>query len=156
MQHSIRQLQVERTQTLRSWTLAKSKEGEDEKTANFQLDVQVLGKDTDGDEISSCSISENKNLVKQKREPSGKQQKAGLTLIRKLLSQSNIKNKSTSGINTQCIKVAEAIKRFSETLTAVPSNKRNSRSRNVVQSLIDGEYVKTGTSNSEDWLWVET
>ena len=149
-------IQVERTQTLRSWTLAKSKEGEDGKTVGFQLNTHQLGKDRDGDSITACSISKNISHITQKREPSGKQQKAGLTLIRKLLSQSNIKNKCTSGANTQCIKVAEAIERFSETLTAVPSNKRNSRSGSVVQSLINGGYVKTGTSNSEGWLWVET
>ena len=88
--------------------------------------------------------------LSEKREPSGKQQKAGFTLVKKLISQSQEKSKASSGVNTPCIKVAEAVERFSETLTTHQSNKRRSTARRVIQGLIDNDFLVTGSSDSED------
>ena len=146
-------IQVERTLTSRNWALAKSKEGEDDKTEHFELKAQELGKDSDGDLVTSCSVSWDKHPLTVRKEPSGKQQRAALSVVTKLLSTSNTKNKATAGSDTRCIKVEIAIDRFAETLTTHQKNKRRSTARRVIQSLIDNEFLETGTSNSEDWLW---
>ena len=77
-------IQVERTQTVRTWTLSKSKEEADGKTANFDLHSYALGRDSDKDLITSCSVKEITSSAITRREPNGSQQKAAFALIKNL------------------------------------------------------------------------
>ena len=49
-------IEVKRSGDQREWSVAKSKDGEDGKTHNFELSVVNLGFDEDGDPITSCTI----------------------------------------------------------------------------------------------------
>jgi RecA-family ATPase len=49
-------IELKRSGDQREWSVAKSKDGEDGKTHNFELKVVKLGQDIDGDPITSCTI----------------------------------------------------------------------------------------------------
>jgi hypothetical protein len=49
-------IEVKRSGDQREWSVAKSKDGEDGRTHNFELSVVNLGFDSDGDPITSCTI----------------------------------------------------------------------------------------------------
>jgi putative DNA primase/helicase len=47
----------------RGWSVAKSKDGQDGVAHNFSLKVHTLGKDADGDEITSCSVERTASAI---------------------------------------------------------------------------------------------
>jgi hypothetical protein len=49
-------IEVVRNQSVRHWSVAKSKDGEDGTEVAFKLVIHNLGKDSDGEEITSCSV----------------------------------------------------------------------------------------------------
>ena len=49
-------IEVEKSNEKRSWSIAKAKDGQDGKSFPFKLKLHNLGKDSDGDEITSCTI----------------------------------------------------------------------------------------------------
>lgn len=51
-------IEVSRDGDLREWKTAKVKDGRDDKSAKFKLQEVVLGTDEDGEEITSCVVSE--------------------------------------------------------------------------------------------------
>ncbi len=48
-------IEVARDQAGRSWSVAKTKDGADGRCVKFRLAVHQLGKDTDGEDITSCT-----------------------------------------------------------------------------------------------------
>lgn len=138
----------------RSWLVDKNKDGADGQSFPFQLEVQTLGVDADGDSITSCTIERNTNPIFQKPEPSGKAQKAAYKLIKQSLFTSLDLNKCNSGSQVQCIKVEDAVTKLASTLTTLASNKRSNRARSIIGSLTLGSYLGTGLELDEGWLWL--
>ena len=145
---------VERSANSRFWSAAKVKDGEDGKQVAFQLHRVVLGKDADGDEISSCAVGPDTNAIFKPSEPSGKSQRSALSTIRRLLSASSDTGQAGCAPQTQCLKVEDAISEVAATLTSVEANKRRNRARTVVSGLIEGGYLQSAIEGSgEAWLW---
>ena len=55
-------IEVQRNGDSRSWSIAKSKDGEDGRSQSFKLNGITLGVDADGDPITSCTVEVDHNL----------------------------------------------------------------------------------------------
>jgi hypothetical protein len=147
-------IEVNRNDQKRSWSIAKTKDGEDGKTANFKLKVHVLGQDTDGEDITSCSIEPDHSAIFVKKEPSGERQKIALKAIQRALAASKDFGIASSGSSTPCITVDEAKSEVANQLTTEDKSKRRSRAKELINALIKGGYLGTGLDASYDgWLW---
>lgn len=139
----------------RSWSVAKSKDGGDEKTVRFVLKAHILGKDPDGDDITSCTVEPDTSSIFVTKQPSGKQQQAALATLRRELSNSATTGKSNSGANTQCLRVDEAITAVANSLTTEAANKRRNRSKTLINGLVAGGFLETTLDpQGEGWLWL--
>jgi hypothetical protein len=147
-------IEVQRSDQKRSWTVAKSKDGEDGKTVNFKLKHHVLGQDADGEDITSCSIEPDHSAIFVTKEPSGDKQKKALGAVKQTLASSPHLGVAGSGSNTPCITVSDAVAAVSVTLTTELNNKRNNRAKTLIESLIKGDYLGTGLDAAGDgWVW---
>ena len=145
-------IEVEHNATGRSWTIAKSKDGEDGATFPFKLREHNLGKDADGGDITSCAVQ--LAGVFQTREPTGKQQRPALRQLKAVLQKSADLGKAGCGVQTKCLPVEEAIKAIASTLTTVAKNKCTHRAKDVLDGLVKGGYVNTGFDGDEGWVWL--
>jgi energy-coupling factor transporter ATP-binding protein EcfA2 len=138
----------------RSWAVAKAKDGEDNKTANFRLKRHVLDQDAEGEDIVSCSVEPDTSQVFVTREPSGAKQKLALAAIRRALVSATNAGKCTAGTGTPCLSVTEAIAVVAAELTTDPANKRNYKAKGLIDSLLGGGFVCSGLDAQGDgWLW---
>jgi putative DNA primase/helicase len=147
-------IEVHRNDQKRSWTVAKTKDGEDGKTVNFRLKHHVLGQDVDGEDITSCTIEADAAQVLVMREPSGAKQKLALAAIRRALMSATNTGKCTSGPGTPCLSVTEAIAAVATELTTDPANKRNNKAKSLIDGLLVGGYLCSGIgAQGEGWVW---
>jgi len=128
----------------RSWLLEKSKDGEDGKSFGFRLEKHILGIDSDGDDITSCTIDRDHTILFSKPEPSGSKQKVAFKAIKQALSNTIIKK----------ITVEAAVSEIVNSFPAVVSNKRNNNARQILGSLIAGGYLSSELVNDEGWIWL--
>jgi hypothetical protein len=138
----------------RSWSVAKSKDGEDGKEVKFRLQTHVLGQDSDGEDITSCTVTPDNSALFVTRQPNGKVQQAALARIKLEINASRFKGKCTSGKDTKCLRVEDAITAVANTLTTTASNKRRNRAKQLVTGLIAGNYLSSALQNDEGWLWL--
>lgn len=127
----------------KSWLLEKSKDGEDGKSFGFRLEVQELGVDSDGDSITSCTVQRDHNLICNKPEPSGSQQKVVLKAIKEKLKL------------TLKMTIDEAVEAIKPTLTVTKSNQRNNRARTIIQGLINSGHLRSAIENDEGVIWMD-
>ena len=114
----------------------------------------MLGKDADGEDITSCSIEPDQSSVFVKKEPSGDKQKKALNAVKQVLASSVHLGKAGSGPSTPCITVSDAIAEVAVTLTTELKNKRNNRAKTLIDSLIKGDHLGTGLDAASDgWVW---
>ncbi len=147
-------IEVERTMHGRAWTVNKVKDGEDGKSLPFNLKVHNLGNDIDGDPLTSCTVERDFGQLFQVREPTGKDQKPALRLIKNEIAGGVDVGKAGAGAATKCGKVEDSILKVAGTLTGYPANKRTNRARAIVQSLMDGHYLSSGLDGDEAWVWL--
>jgi len=147
-------IEVERNANGRAWVVAKVKDGSDGQKFPFTLKHHTLGTDSDGDPLTSCTVERDYGQVFQKPEPSGKDQKVALKLLKAEIPLSADVNKAGSGKQTQCLKVEDAVTRIAGTLTTVVANKRNNRAREILKSLIGGRHISSGLEADEGWVWL--
>ena len=138
----------------RSWVIEKNKDGPDGQSFAFRLESVHLGLDADGESVTSCVVERNTNVIFQKPEPSGKDQKPALKLIKQTLLNSADFNKCNSGAQTQCIKAEDAINVVAGTLSTVAKNKRNNRAKTIIEGLIQGGFLGAGVEFDVGWLWL--
>lgn len=75
-------IEVRRDGTHRSWKAAKVKDGSDDFEVPFVLDEVCLGRDADGELITSCVARFDPQRTAVRKEPGGKRQQAVLNVIR--------------------------------------------------------------------------
>lgn len=150
-------IEVERTATQRSWSVAKAKDGEDGKSVPFELKLHVLGVDADGDEITSCTITPVHGNIFAKPQPKGQRQQAALKAVeRHIASLAN----PTLGIagspaGTVSLSFEDAVSHLSGTLHETPKHKRNNEARRLLKALAAGGFLGTTLdANQEAWCWV--
>jgi RecA/RadA recombinase len=150
-------IEVERdAKGTRTWSVAKAKDGEDGKRVAFKLVQHALGRDADGDEISSCSVAPDSSAIFVKPEPSGRNQKLALKAIKAALSGPQ----ATTGVaacpaGTACLMMEYAVAASAASLTTVDKKKRVNTARNTVNSLIQGGFLESGLDAAgEAWCWL--
>ena len=147
-------IEVTRTDNRRAWSAAKVKDGEDGLGVPFILKVVELGRDSDGDPITSCVVGLDADAAPVRREPSGKAQKAALNTIRRALGQSQDMGRCGCGPQTPCMRVDAAISEYAATLTTEASNRRTTRAKTLVQGLIANGHLRTELDDvGEGWVW---
>ena len=150
-------IEVERSNDKRSWSIAKAKDGQDGKSFPFELKFHKLGTDSDGDEITSCTIAPALANIFTKPQPKGaKQQEA----LRKLKAEINASGIPQAGLmrcpaNTKCIEVEDAITHLAGTLTTTAKNKRSHEARRLMTALTASSHLESSIDASGDaWCWI--
>jgi putative DNA primase/helicase len=151
-------IEVERSASgSRAWTVAKAKDGEDGKQMSFKLIRHVLGIDSDGEEISSCSVAPDHAQIFVKTEPQGQRQKAALKALKAAIASPQCTTTGIAGCpsGTKCMKVEDAVLVIAGALVTTASNKRTNAARSLLQSLLTSSHLVAGTdSTKEAWCWL--
>jgi len=147
-------IEVHRSDEKRSWSVAKSKDADDGGVVHFRLKHHVLGQDVDGEDITSCTVEADTAQVLVMREPSGAKQKLALAAIRRALASTTNSGKCTAGTGTPCLSVTEAIAAVAAELTTDLANKRNNKAKSLIDSLLAGGFISSGTdARGDGWIW---
>ena len=150
-------IEVQRLNEIRSWSIAKAKDGQDGKNLPFELKVHTLGTDLDGDDITSCTIERRLPNIFVKPSPKGAKQQAALKAIKVHIT--NLVN-PTLGIagsqsNAVCLKFEDAVSFLAGTLETTVKHKRNSEARRLLKGLTDSGHLQTGLdANADTWCWI--
>ena len=150
-------IEVEKSNDKRSWSIAKAKDGQDGKNFPFNLKVHNLGTDADGDDITSCTIERALPNIFIKPPPQGpKQQSAFKALkvhIATLVNPPLGLVGSPSGM--PCMKFEDAVSYLAGTLTTTAKNKRSNEARRLLAGLHHSGHIDTGLDASSDsWCWI--
>lgn len=137
----------------KAWSVAKSKDSEDGRKTAFQLKRHSLGVDEDGDEISSCTVEPDISAAFRKPEPTGKQQKAALELLRNIIKSSSNRGVAGCPSGSGCVTVHEAVSGVASILTTTEKNKRNNRAKQIIDGLIAGGFLDSGLDGGEGVVW---
>ena len=138
------------------WGIAKAKDGEDGGKFPFKLKRHVLGQDTDGDEITSCTVERDHALLFQPADPKGPAQKAALRALGSAVNASTEVGRSSSSARTKCLRSEDAVTVVIETLAAVKQNQRSNRARALVQGLLTSGHLLSGFEGDDGWVWLPT
>ena len=150
-------IEVEKSNDKRSWSIAKAKDGQDGKNFSFNLKIHNLGQDSDGDEITSCTIERALPNIFAKPQPQGLKQQAAFkalkghiaTLVNPPLGLAG----SPSGM--PCMKFEDAVSYLAGTLTTTAKNKRSNEARRLLAGLTHSGHIDTGfDANSDSWCWI--
>jgi hypothetical protein len=148
-------IEVERSATSRCWSAAKVKDGEDGNQVPFKLHVIDLGRDGDGDAITSCAVGPDIGNIFVKPPPSGANQKAALSAIRRLLSASTDFGQAGAASDAPCVLCEDAIAEAANAMAGVEKKRRTPRARDAVQGLIKSGHLQRGLDDEqEEWLWL--
>jgi hypothetical protein len=151
-------IEVKRNNAGRTWTVAKTKDGEDGKTTPFELLVHNLGSDEDGEAITSCTVEAANASIFAKAPPSYAGPKNALKEITQVIlsgvgTVTGIKG-APNGVS--CLNMDDAIAAVAASLVTVKSNKRTFTARLRIESLKNsghlGGYID---ANGDGWCWIE-
>lgn len=122
----------------RAWTLAKSKDGVDDVSNRFMLKSVTLGKDSDGDDITSCVVEPDFMAAyrTEPKEPKGTNQKIALREIKALLQTAT----TQPGHSQIRIKSEEAISAIGSVLHIDPKRKRE-RAESAIMGLVAADII---------------
>lgn len=145
-------IEVTKSNDNRAWEIAKAKDGVDGLKYPFKLKVHDLGKDEDGDAITSCTVERDNSALFAPSEPSGKVQKEALKHLRGLIRSSQIKGKANC--LGSCVRFDDAVDKLAPTLLSTAKNKQVNRARQLINDLVKGGYLHHGMQGDEGWLWL--
>ena len=123
-------------------------------TRRLRLSRHQLGKDVDGDDITSCTVERDFANIFVRPEPQGKDQIAAFRLIKTKLNASPSKGKARCPQLDPCITIEQSIASVADSLVTYQSNKRKNRARKIVDDLIKGGHFASGLEGDEGWLWL--
>jgi hypothetical protein len=150
-------IEVEKTNDKRSWSIAKAKDGQDGKNFPFNLKVHNLGKDSDGDEITSCTIERALPNIFIKPPPKGARQQAAFKSLKghiKALPNPPL-GIAGSPPGIPCMKFEDAVLYLAGTLTTIPKNKLRTEARRLLEGLTYSGHIDIGLDASSDsWCWI--
>ena len=150
-------IEVERTANQRSWSVAKAKDSQDGKSVPFELKLHVLGVDTDGDEITSCTITPVHGNIFAKPQPKGQRQQAALKAVERHIASLVNPTLGIAGspAGTVSLSFEDAVSHIAGTLHETPKHKRNNEARRLLKALAAGGFLRTTLdANQEAWCWV--
>ena len=148
-------IEVERSMVSRSWSVAKTKDGSEGNRRNFKLEVQIVGRDADGEDITSCSVAPDSASLFVNPEPKGAAQKSALKAIKMTLSQQASRGIAGCPAGSACMKVDGAIATVASGLTTTKPNKRTHEAKRLVTALIAAGFLGSGIDSGEEaWCWL--
>jgi hypothetical protein len=150
-------IEVKRTGDKRSWSIAKAKDGQDGNNFSFALKLHELGEDSDGDKLTSCTISQVAKNIFVKEPPSGSKQKEALREFK--LNIPTIGTSNAPDIdcpaNVYCVAFEAAVKFLATTLTTIEKKRRNNEARRLLTALVDSGHIETALDKNDDtWCWI--
>lgn len=151
-------IEVKRNNSGRTWTVAKTKDGEDGKTTAFELLVHNLGTDADGERITSCTVEAANASIFAKAPPTHAGPKNALKEINKVISSGvgTVIGIKGAPIGAVCLKVDDAVAEVAHSLVTVKPNKRKYTARMRIDSLTNsGHLGGCIDSNGDGWCWIE-
>lgn len=149
-------IQVERSVVGRAWGVAKAKDGEDGDKFPFKLKCHGLGKDADGDEITSCTVERDHALLFKTADPKGPVQKEALRALRAAINASTEMGRCGTSALTKCMQSEDGVKIVMKDLAAVEPNKRSNRARKLIQDLLTSGHLSSGFEGEVGWVWLPT
>jgi hypothetical protein len=150
-------IEVEKSNDKRSWSIAKAKDGQDGKCFPFNLKIHNLGQDSDGDEITRCTIEQALPNIFVKPPPKGARQQAALKSLKVHIATLPNPSYGLAGSppGVSCIKFEDALVHVAGTLTTTPKNKRSNEARRLLTGLHHSGHIDTGLdTNSDSWCWI--
>jgi hypothetical protein len=152
-------IEVKRNNAGRTWTVAKTKDGEDGKTTPFDLVVHNLGTDADGETITSCTVEAANASIFTKAPPTHVGPKNALKEIKQVISLGVLPVTGIKGApnGVSCLKIDDAVTAVGASLVTVKPNKRNYTARMRIDSLTNSGHLGGCIDASGDaWCWIET
>jgi hypothetical protein len=135
-------IEVNKTDSRREWRVAKSKDDETGTVHSFKLDVVTVGRDIDGEDITSCVAGPETTMgaVKRTKLPTGGNQKIAFDTLNELLSKSVEFNNGGEPGQAPCIRMDEAIGLIAARLTCEPK-RRTERAQQALATLVAKEVI---------------
>jgi hypothetical protein len=145
-------IEVSRDGDLRQWSVAKAKDGADGNCESFKLKIEMVGRDSDGDPVTSCFVEQDDSVVSIKKVtmPQGTNQKLVMEALRPLF-KAGVIGKAGAPPKAQCIELETAVAAGGIKLTC-PTDKRTTRSREAITGLA----AKGILGLNDGWLWQVT
>jgi hypothetical protein len=150
-------IEVKRTGDKRSWTVAKAKDGQDGNNYSFALKIHELDDDSDGDKVTSCTISQDAKNIFVKNPPTGAKQKEALREFKLNVSTLGVLNAPAKDCpkDIPCVDFDLAVQFIAKTLTTTVKNKRTHEARRLLTSLVNSGHIETSLDNKDDtWCWI--
>lgn len=144
-------IEVSREGDRREWKVAKSKDGKDGEAHPFKLNVEVLGTEETGEEITSCVVVRDiaAQHVRAVKLPQGGNQRVILDVLRPMFCAGET-GKHGAPPFQQCIALEAAVSAGAAKLTC-PTDRRATRAREAITALV----ARGVLGCSEGWLWLE-
>jgi putative DNA primase/helicase len=144
-------IEVNKTDSRREWRVAKSKDDETGTVHAFKLEVVTVGRDDDGEDITSCVAAPDAAIdaVKRAKLPSGGNQKIALDTLAESLSKSAEFNQDGVPAGHSCIRMDETVSLIAARLTC-EAKRRTERAQQALTALV----AKQVFGLKGDWLWL--
>jgi hypothetical protein len=115
-------IEVEKSNDKRSWSIAMAKDGLDGNDFPFNLKVHNLGKDSEGDEITSCTIERALPYIFIKPPPKGAKQQASFKSLKGHIKALPNTSRGVAGspLGIPCMKFENEILYLAGTLPSIP------------------------------------
>lgn len=145
-------LEVKRNGDAREWTTAKAKDGEDGGAFPFRLSPVEVGKDEDGEPVTSCTVNADLSpveMVKQARKsPGGANQKIALPVLRKLIRDEGIE-RGCGPFMSKAVPLERALKAVA---AAMPCNEKRQKER--ADAAVTGLMASKHLHHREGMVWM--
>jgi hypothetical protein len=151
-------IEVKRNNAGRTWSVAKTKDGEDGKTTPFELLVHNLGTDADGESITSCTVEAANASIFAKAPPRHAGPKNALREITRVILSGvgTVTGIRGAPIGASCLKVDDAVAAIANSLVTAKPNKRSYTARLRINSLTNsGHLGGCIDANGDGWCWIE-
>ncbi len=143
-------IEISREGDLRSWRVAKSKDGEDGIGGQFRLEIVEVGIDEDGDPITSCVVQYVESAfdgVFAAKIPKGGNQRIVFDRLKQLLAESIELGRGGAAAAAPCIAIEAAIIACKDCLTTEPK-RRTERVRTAITALVNARLFHL----ADGWL----
>lgn len=150
-------IEIRRDGDGREWIVAKSKDGEDGVAHRFTLDVVSLGKDDDGEPITSCVVqpmSERPDYIRRALPPKSVNQRIVWDALGELFREAgdtrpeNVPESLPDG--RPCIRLEDAIEKIRSRLPCDPK-RQTERTQDAIRRLVTGGWLHF----AEGFLWCQ-
>lgn len=145
-------IEVNRTDSRREWSVAKSKDDETGSLHPFRLEVITVGTDDDGEEITSCVAVPDvlmDGAMRRILPPKSGNQKIIWEALGHVLKESPNFGKASAPTGRPCVTLDDAIQKTRDRLVCDPK-----RQTERTQAAISGLVARGLLEHREGWIWI--